>query len=58
MCVALLDASQFIAHAMFIADSSTNTDSEVGILYQGVKTGEFIEIPEKQILSLTLYNAA
>ena len=47
MCNAVLDASQFIAHAMFLADSSTNSDSEVGILYQGVRPGEFIEIPEK-----------
>ena len=45
MCRAVLDASQFVAHAMFVADSSTNSDSEVEILYQGVKPGEFIEIP-------------
>ena len=57
-CTALIDGSMFIAHAMFFADTSTNDDSEVGIMYQGVKPGEFIEVAQGSILSLTLYNAA
>tara|TARA_B110000238_G_scaffold180960_1_gene205364 strand:- start:23 stop:214 length:192 start_codon:yes stop_codon:yes gene_type:complete len=44
VCEAFIDGSKFIAHAMFFADSSTNEDSEVGIMYQGVKPGEFLEV--------------
>jgi len=45
-CKAVIDGSKFIAHAMFFADSSTNEDSELGITYQGVKPGEFLEVAE------------
>ena len=52
VCNVYLDASAFILHASFWATSSTNDDSEVGILYNGVGPGDFIEVTSPKILEL------
>ena len=58
ICIVYLDATSFVAHARFWATSSTNDDAEVGILYNGVMPGEYIEVAKGSALSLSIYNSA
>ena len=52
MCVVTIDATGFIAHAGFKGNDN------LGVLYNGYKTGNNITIAEGSTLEVTLYNGA